>query len=133
MNRVDADRLWAHVQSLLRHPGLPDDAERRRAARMLASSRADAVELLLAQWLAQGAPGEGARAAQAGEGAATAPEADVAPAPQAESAAVPPRAAPRFGLREAALVTAGVAGGALLGGLLGEDAGDGFDLDLDLG
>jgi hypothetical protein len=130
MNRVDADRLWAHVQSLLRHPGLPDDAERRRAARMLASSRADAVELLLAQWLAQGAPGEVARPAQAAEHAVAVPEVPAPAAPQADGTTVPARAAPRFGLREAALVTAGVAGGALLGGLLGEDASDGFDLDL---
>jgi hypothetical protein len=128
MNRSDADRLWAHVQSLLRHPGVPDDHELRRAARMLASSRSDAVELLLAQWLAQAAAAEVDRAAQGGEGAAQLPGTPAEEPPRAEVAAGAARAAPRFGLREAALVTAGLAGGALLGGLLGDD--DGVDLDL---
>lgn len=129
MNRSDADRLWAHVQSLLRHPGAPDDYELRRAARMLASSRSDAVELLLAQWLAQGAPREDLPAPEAAEGAAPGLGTSAGVAQEAAGAAVPARAAPRFGLREAALVTAGVAGGVVLGSLLGDDEG----VDLDLG
>ena len=126
MNRSDADRLWTHVQSLLRHPGAPDDYELRRAARMLASSRSDAVELLLAQWLAQGSPREDLPAPEA---AAPGLGTSASVAHDAAGAAVPARAAPRFGLREAALVTAGVAGGVVLGSLLGDDEG----VDLDLG
>lgn len=127
MNRADADRLWTHVKSLLRHPGPPEDHELRRAARMLASSRSDAVELLLAHWLAQ------ARSPAAGlaEGPAPGSHQDAGKPPTAskrtEGDAGPIRAVSRSRLREAALVTAGVAGGALLAGLLIDD---GVDVDL---
>jgi len=113
MNRTDADRLWANVQALLRAPPPPADAALRRAARLLASNRADAVELLLAQWLAQ--PGAAQAAASTSE----------APAPPV-AAAVPAAPAGRaFGLREAALLAAGAAGGAWIGqAWAGDDDGD---------
>lgn len=116
MNRTEAARLWSHVQTLLRQPSPPDDVELRRAARMLAASRSDAVELMLARWLAD------TRVAEAGE---VAPAAVAAPV-----AAVPRRAG--LGVRDVALIGAGVAGGALLAGALGADdaadASEGFGL-----
>lgn len=112
MDRTDADRLWAEVRELLRAPAPADDAELRRAARLLTASRSDAVELLLARWLAE-------RRADAGAASQAAPvlEADgVRPAPGRSG----------FGLRETALVTAGLAGGALLAGLLDDDEAGGL-------
>ncbi len=112
MDRPDADRLWAHVRALLRAPAPADDPELRRAARLLASSRADAVELLLARWLA----------AQR-SGASAAPDTAAAlPAVAAGSAATTPTR-PGFGTREALLVTGGLAGGAVLAGLLDDTDG----------
>jgi hypothetical protein len=115
MNPAEAQRLWPHVQRLLRAPAPPLDAELRRAARLLAAERPDAVELLLAQWLAQTSE-PGAVAADATTAAPVVIEVGDAAAP-------PARRSTGFGLREAALVTAGVAGGALLAGLLDDDAG----------
>jgi hypothetical protein len=112
MDQIDAQRLWPHVQRLLRAPAPPADAELRRAARMLVSERPDAVELLLAQWLASARE----------QHALPAGESDTAPTPT-EAAPTLARRSAGFGLREAALVTAGVAGGTLLGGLLDDDAG----------
>lgn len=113
MNRTEADRLWSHVQTLLRQPSPPDDVELRRAARMLTASRNDAVELMLARWLAD------TRAAEAAPAVVTAPV-----------AAAPRRAG--LGVRDVALLGAGVAGGALLAGALGAadaaDPADGFGL-----
>lgn len=132
MNRDDTQRLWAHVQWLLRQPSPPESRELRRAARLLAASRPDAVELLLAQWLAQtrdAAPQAAADAGPALEAGPVAYGAAPGDVPVAGPAAAPGRAAPRFGVREAALVTAGVAAGALVTGLL--DAGD--DIDADFG
>lgn len=124
MDRTESDRLWAHVQTLLRQPEPPDDPQLRRAARMLASARSDAVELLLAQWLARSRGAAGAVAA-----AEAAPGETEEPSQHAPQPAVGARQAPRLGWREAALVTAGVAGGALLVGLTPDNP----DLDLDLG
>lgn len=127
MNRIEVDRLWPHVQQLLSAPPAPADAELRRAARLLASSRADALELLLAQALAR--PG-GAAAAPAAAGAATA-EAAAGPAVPAVGLGGP---AP--GLRQAARVAAqvaavgvvglaaGAAGAAWLAGALDDDGPD---------
>lgn len=112
MDRLDADRLWAQVRALLRAPAPADDPELRRAARLLASSRADAVELLLARWLA----------AQR-SGAVDRTDSPLAPQPAAAGAAAPASARPGFGAREALLVTGGLASGALLAGLL-DDADD---------
>lgn len=113
MDRIDADRLWAEVRALLRAPAPADDPELRRAARLLAASRGDAVELLLARGLA-------ARR----DGAATV-SSQVPPGPAAEGARpAPARSGP--GLREATLLTAGLAGGALLAGLLDDDADGGL-------
>jgi hypothetical protein len=112
MNRTDADRLWANVQALLRAPPPPADAALRRAARLLASNRADAVELLLAQWLAQ--PGEGQAAASRSDAPAP-PDAAAALAPQ------PVQAGRALGLREAALLAAAAAGGAWVGHALAAD------------
>lgn len=114
MDPTDAKRLWPHVQRLLRAPAPPGDAELRRAARLLVSERADAVELLLAHWLAVTREAD---AASAGDPAAE---------PAVGEAASAPALARRntgFGLREVAFVSAGVAGGALLAGLLDDDAG----------
>jgi hypothetical protein len=116
MDRNDADRLWLHVQSLLRAPPPPGSADLGRAARMLASARADAVELLLAQWLAQ-TRGQTALDPPALPGSSTEGQAAVAPAARHKG----------IGVREAVLVTAGVAAGALLADALGEEPG------LDLG
>jgi hypothetical protein len=115
MDRLDADRLWTHVRGLLRAPAPADDPELRRAARLLASSRADAVELLLARWLAAQHSGAGDRADRT--------ESPLAPQAAAAGAAAPTSARPAFGAREALLVTGGLAGGALLAGLL-DDADD---------
>ncbi len=112
MDRNDAQRLWPQVQQLLRAPAPPDDAELRRAARLLSASRSDAVELLLMQWLAS-TRGPAAAASELPAAVAEAPEAQEAPTRRPRS----------VGLREVALVTAGVAGGALLAGLLDDDAG----------
>ena len=114
MNPAEAQRLWPHVQRLLRAPAPPVDAELRRAARLLAAERPDAVELLLAQWLAR--TSEASAAADATAAAPVVTEAGDAAAP-------PARRSTGVGLREVALVTAGVAGGALLAGLLDDDAG----------
>ena len=111
MNPAEAQRLWPHVQRLLRAPAPPVDAELRRAARLLAAERPDAVELLLAQWLAR--TSEASAAADATAAAPVVTEAGAATA----------RRSTGVGLREVALVTAGVAGGALLAGLLDDDAG----------
>ena len=116
MDRADADRLWAEVRALLRAPALADDTELRRAARLLASSRADAVELLLARWLA--AQRSGALAQP--EPAVASPDAAAAAAAGADSArstATAP-ARPGFGAREALLVTGGLVGGAFVADLL---------------
>lgn len=136
MNRDDTQRLWARVRWLLRQPSPPDDHELRRAARLLAASRPDAVELLLAQWLAQTREATPPAAADTGPALEAGPVATGAASGAAFGegsrpgpAATPGRAAARFGLREAALVTAGLAGGALVTGLL--DAGD--DVDADFG
>jgi hypothetical protein len=112
MNQAEAQRLWPHVQRLLRAPAPPVDAELRRAARLLAAERPDAVELLLAQWLAQ-----------TSEPSAAAADAAAAAPVVTEATAATARRRTGFGLREATLVTAGVAGGALLAGLLDDDAG----------
>jgi hypothetical protein len=112
MNQAEAQRLWPHVQRLLRAPAPPVDAELRRAARLLAAERPDAVELLLAQWLAQ-----------TSEPTAAASDAITAAPVVSEAGAAKARRSTGFGLREATLVTAGVAGGALLAGLLDDDAG----------
>jgi hypothetical protein len=120
MNRIDSERLWGHVQGLLRQPSPPDDHDLRRAARMLASARSDAVELLLAQWLVQAREADSAAQPVAG------PEREAGLAVGLGPASAP--ASARFGLREAALVTAGLAGGALLTELLGAD--DGIDTGL---
>ncbi|MEY3253811.1 MAG: hypothetical protein RL227_2784 [Pseudomonadota bacterium] len=110
MDPTDAQRLWPLVQRLLRAPTQPGNAELRRAARLLAAERPDAVELLLAQCLAL------AREPDAVAGGATA-------AVPAGAEAGPARRSTGIGLREVALVSAGVAGGALLAGLLDDDAG----------
>ena len=127
MDRTESARLWAHVQALLRMPEPTDDLQLRRAARMLASSRSDAVELLLAHWLAD------SRARAVAESAPPpvhpGPQAADTAASGAQHAPVPARAGGRPSLRDAALVTAGVAGGALLVGLAQDDLG----VDLDLG
>lgn len=124
MQRSDRERLWARVQWLLRQPPAADDAELRRAARMLASSRSDAVELLLARWLAEGASAPGIAAGAVG-GATAVADAD-GPAAGGVSGAPPAaRRAAGFGLREAALLGAGLAGGALAAGALCDE--DGLD------
>ncbi|MFN8936799.1 MAG: hypothetical protein ACK5Y0_13005 [Pseudomonadota bacterium] len=124
MQRCDRERLWARVQWLLRQPPAADDAELRRAARMLASSRSDAVELLLARWLAEGASAPGIAAGAVG-GATGVADAD-GPAAGGVSGAPPAaRRAAGFGLREAALLGAGLAGGALAAGALCDE--DGLD------
>lgn len=115
MDRTDTDQLWTQVRALLRAPSPPDDPELRRAARLLASSRSDAVELLLARWLAE-------QQDQAAHGAEPQPQPDADPA---RSAAVAP-ARTGFGVREALLVTGGVAGGALVASLLGDEDGGGL-------
>ncbi|MFN8894345.1 MAG: hypothetical protein ACK5Y8_11355 [Betaproteobacteria bacterium] len=112
MDRADAERLWAEVRALLRAPAPADDPELRRAARLLASSRSDALELLLARWLA----------AQRG-GAFAQPE-QAAPPPDAaarSSATAPARSG--FGPREALLVTGGLVGGAFVADLLDDSEG----------
>ena len=123
MNRIDVDRLWPQVQQLLCAPPAPADAELRRAARLLASSRADALELLLAQALAR--PG-GPAAAPAAAGTATADAAEGPAVPAGGQGGQPP------GLRQAALVAAGgvvgLAAGAVgatwLADALGDDGPD---------
>ena len=121
MDRADADRLWAEVRALLRAPAPADDAELRRAARLLASSRADAVELLLARWLAAQRSGAIAQPGQAAAfPAAAAAAADAADA--ARSSATAP-ARPGFGAREALLVTGGLVGGAFVADLLDDTDG----------
>jgi hypothetical protein len=115
MDRADADRLWAEVRALLRAPAPADDAELRRAARLLVSSRADAVELLLARWLAAQRSGAIAQPEQA-----AAPPA--AGADSARSSATAP-ARPGFGVREALVVTGGLVGGALVADLLDDADG----------
>lgn len=97
MDRDTADRLWAEVRALLRAPAAPDDPQLRRAARLLASSRSDAVELLLARWLIE-AP---AAAAVPATASAEAVAEDVAR--QAVGSGQ--------GLRDAALLAAGAAAG----------------------
>ncbi|MFN9746957.1 MAG: hypothetical protein ACK57B_15055 [Betaproteobacteria bacterium] len=116
MDRIDARRLWPQTRLLLSAPPPPDDPELRRAARLLAASRSDVVELLLARWLADTAAAQTAPA-----------EPQTEPAP----ATMEPPSARRASLRrDAALVgsglVAGVVGTALLGGLLDDDAGDAF-------
>ena len=116
MDRIDAQRLWPQLRLLLSAPPPPGDPELRRAARLLAASRSDAVELLLARWLADTAP------------ALAAPD---EPPPEPPPTAVePPPARPAPLRRDAALVgsglVAGVVGTALLGGLLDDDAADAF-------
>jgi hypothetical protein len=134
MDRVDAQRLWPQLRLLLRAPAPPDDPELRRAARLLVASRGDAVELLLARWLADtaaaaGRPhaGEGA-AADAGRGATAGP-AEGASEGGAEDAARPAAARRAPVRRDATLVAsglvAGVVGTALLGGLLDDELSDG--------
>ncbi len=115
MDRADADRLWAEVRALLRAPALADDTELRRAARLLASSRADAVELLLARWLAAQRSGAIAQPEQA----VASPDAAAA---AARSRATAP-ARPGFGAREALVVTGGLVGGAFVADLLDETDG----------
>ena len=121
MDRADADRLWAEVRALLRAPALADDTELRRAARLLASSRADAVELLLARWLAAQRSGAIAQPEQA----AASPDAAAAAAAGADAArsrATAP-ARPGFGAREALLVTGGLVGGAFVADLFDDTDG----------
>jgi hypothetical protein len=118
MDRADADRLWAEVRALLRAPAPADDAELRRAARLLASSRADAVELLLARWLAAQRSGAIAQPEQA----AASPAAAAAAADPARSSATAP-ARPGFGAREALLLTGGLVGGAFVADLLDDTGG----------
>lgn len=112
MHRADAAGLWAEVRALLKAPAPADDPELRRAARLLASSRSDAVELLLARWLAAQRSGAVAQPA-----AVAAPQ-DAAAEPARSSAAAPAR--PGVGAREALLVTGGLVGGAFVADLLAD-------------
>lgn len=115
MDRADAERLWAEVRALLRAPAPADDAELRRAARLLASSRSDALELLLARWLAAQRGGVIAQPEPA------APPPDAAADAARSSATAPARSG--FGPREALLVTGGLVGGAFVADLLDDSEG----------
>jgi hypothetical protein len=110
MDKDQVDQLWTQLRVLLRAPSPPDNAELRRAARLLMASRGDAVELLLARLLA------------------------LSPTPAAEaSGAAPAGAAPPrhggFGVREAVRVSGGLATGLLLGGVVGGVLGSGLGDD----